>query len=355
MKIKKLIISAFGPYADIQELDFENYLDGKNMFVITGNTGAGKTTIFDAINFALYGEASGSDREGKSLRSDFADPTTPTEVELWFSLRDKDYYIKRSPQYFRAKQKGEGLTESKPTAEIKLKDKTVSGPKEVTKLVEEILGITSDQFKQLVMIPQGEFKKLLNSDSDKKEEIFRKIFGTKIFSDIQQNIKNEANNLKKSIEIVQRDRENRIRSFTLRNDDEGLNNLINNKDLNISLILDKFNDSIKKDKEEEEELKINLDKINIEINGISKNLTLAKETNKKLEDLKKYKDEFEKLSLLKDQYKNKEEKLKLAKKAQTALTFEEKYQEKKRYLTKSKEALKISEENLIRYKEDLEK
>ena len=355
MKIKKLVISAFGPYADIQVLDFEKYLDDKNMFVITGNTGAGKTTIFDAINYALYGEASGSDREGKSLRSDFADPTTPTEVELWFSLRDKDYYIKRSPQYFRAKQKGEGFTESKPTAEIKLKDKTISGPKEVTKLVEEILGITCDQFKQLVMIPQGEFKKLLNSDSDKKEEIFRKIFGTKIFSDIQQNIKNEANNLKKSIEIVQRDRENKIRSFTLRNDDEGLNNLINNKDLNISLILDKFNDSIKKDKEEEEELKIKLDKVNNEINSISKNLTLAKETNKKLEDLKKYKDEFDNLSLLKDQYKNKEEKLKLAKKAQTALSFEEKYEEKKRYLNKSKEALKISEENLIRYKEDLEK
>lgn len=355
MKIKKLVISAFGPYADIQVLDFEKYLDDKNMFVITGNTGAGKTTIFDAINYALYGEASGSDREGKSLRSDFADPTTPTEVELWFSLRDKDYYIKRSPQYFRAKQKGEGFTENKPTAEIKLKDKTISGPKEVTKLVEEILGITCDQFKQLVMIPQGEFKKLLNSDSDKKEEIFRKIFGTKIFSDIQQNIKNEANNLKKSIEIVQRDRENKIRSFTLRNDDEGLNNLINNKDLNISLILDKFNDSIKKDKEEEEELKIKLDKVNNEINSISKNLTLAKETNKKLEDLKKYKDEFDNLSLLKDQYKNKEEKLKLAKKAQTALSFEEKYEEKKRYLNKSKEALKISEENLIRYKEDLEK
>ncbi len=355
MRIKKLVISAFGPYADRQELDFENHLDGKNMFVITGNTGAGKTTIFDAINFALYGEASGSDREGKSLRSDFADPTTPTEVELWFSLRDKDYYIKRSPQYFRAKQRGEGFTESKPNAEIKLKDKTVSGPKEVTKLVEDILGITCDQFKQLVMIPQGEFKKLLNSDSDKKEEIFRKIFGTKIFSDIQQNIKNEANSLKKSIEIIQRDRENRIRSFTLRHDDEELNNLINIKDLNISLILEKFNFSIKKDKEEEEELKIKLDKVNNEINNISKNLTLAKETNKKLEDLKKYKDEFEKLSSLKDDYKNKEEKLKLSKRAQTAAAFEEKYEEKKKYLNKSKEALKISEENLIKYKENLEK
>lgn len=355
MRIKKLVISAFGPYADRQELDFEANLDGKNMFVITGNTGAGKTTIFDAINFALYGEASGSDREGKSLRSDFADPTTPTEVELWFSLRDKDYYIKRSPQYFRAKQRGEGFTESKPNAEIKLKDKTVSGPKEVTRLIEEILGITCDQFKQLVMIPQGEFKKLLNSDSDKKEEIFRKIFGTKIFSDIQQNIKNEANDLRKSIEIIQRDRENKIRSFSCRSDDEELINIINNKDLNISLILEQFKYSINKDKEEEKELKRKLGNINNEINNISKELTLAKETNKKLEDLKKYKDELENLNLLKDEYKLKEEKLKLAKKAQIALSFEEKYEEKKKYLNKSKEALKISEANLLKYKEDLEK
>ena len=138
MKLKKLVMSAFGPYAERQELDFESNLDGKNMFVITGNTGAGKTTIFDAINFALYGEASGSDREGKSLRSDFADPQTPTEVELWFSLRNKEYYVKRSPQYFRAKQRGEGFTESKPSAELKIgEQKTITGPKEVGKEIED--------------------------------------------------------------------------------------------------------------------------------------------------------------------------------------------------------------------------
>ena len=176
MKIKKLIVSAFGPYATEQELDFEKYLDNQNMFVITGNTGAGKTTIFDAINFVLYGEASGSERDGKSLRSDFADSSTKTEVKLWFSLKNKDYYIKRSPQYFRSKQRGEGLTENKAEAELIYDDKTITGTKEVTRQVEEILGITCEQFKQLVMIPQGEFKKLLNSDSDKKEEQLKDIW-----------------------------------------------------------------------------------------------------------------------------------------------------------------------------------
>ena len=90
VKIKRLKFNAFGPYATEVDLDFEENLNNKNMFVITGNTGAGKTTIFDAINFALYGEASGSDRDGRAFRSDFADPTSDTEVELWFSLKGKD-------------------------------------------------------------------------------------------------------------------------------------------------------------------------------------------------------------------------------------------------------------------------
>ena len=106
MKLQKLIISAFGPYANTQVLDFESNLKDQTMFVISGNTGAGKTTIFDAINFALYGNASGSERDGKSLRSDFASSDTDTEIELWFSLKNKYYYIKRCPQYERAKLRG---------------------------------------------------------------------------------------------------------------------------------------------------------------------------------------------------------------------------------------------------------
>lgn len=355
MIIKKLIVSAFGPYATEQELDFESFLSDKNMFVITGNTGAGKTTIFDAINFVLYGEASGSERDGKSLRSDFAEPSTKTEVKLWFSLKGKEYYIKRSPQYFRPKQKGEGFTESKAEAELIYDDKTITGSKEVTRQVEEILGITSDQFKQLVMIPQGEFKKLLNSDSDKKEEIFRKIFGTKIFSDIQQNIKNEANNLKKSIEEVLRDRENRIRSFKLRKDDTLLSGLILNKDLNVELILEEFNKSIELDKEEEKALKEKNDNLKLKLDNLSKELVLGKEVNKKLETLEKYKKEFEELNALKEEFKLKEEELKYAKKAVTALNYEEKYNEKNKALIRIQNNLNASIEKINKFKVDLEK
>ncbi|MCI6693938.1 MAG: AAA family ATPase [Clostridium sp.] len=355
MKIKKLIVSAFGPYATEQELDFEKYLDNQNMFVITGNTGAGKTTIFDAINFVLYGEASGSERDGKSLRSDFADSSTKTEVKLWFSLKNKDYYIKRSPQYFRSKQRGEGLTENKAEAELIYDDKTITGTKEVTRQVEEILGITCEQFKQLVMIPQGEFKKLLNSDSDKKEEIFRKIFGTKVFSDIQNNIKTEANSLKKSIEEVLRDRENKIKSFQLRKDDDLLNSLILNKDLNIELILEEFVKSIDADKEEDRILKEKEDNIKSKLDNLSKELVLGKEANKKLETLEKYKIDFERLNALKESFKLKEEELRYAKKAVTALNYEEKYIEKKRILDRIRKNLSISIENLNKLKIHLEK
>lgn len=121
------------------------------------------------------------------------------------------------------------------------------------------------------MIPQGEFKKLLNSDSDKKEEIFRKIFGTKVFSDIQNNIKTEANSLKKSIEEVLRDRENKIKSFQLRKDDDLLNSLILNKDLNIELILEEFVKSIDADKEEDRILKEKEDNIKSKLDNYLKN------------------------------------------------------------------------------------
>lgn len=355
MKIKRLKFNAFGPYATEVDLDFEKNLNNKNMFVITGNTGAGKTTIFDTINFALYGEASGSDRDGKAFRSDFADKASDTEVELWFSLRGKEYYIKRNPNYFRAKLRGDGFTEQKAGAEIKFDDKNISGAKEVTRLVEDILGITSEQFKQLVMIPQGEFKKLLNADSDKKEEIFRKIFGTKVFSDIQQNIKTEANNLKKAIENIQRDRENRIRAFLFREDDIDLKSLVSNKDLNINLILEGFYDSIAKDEKDENIIKENLQKVNDEINKLSKELALANDINKKLENLEIYKKEFNDLTLLKEEYKLKEDKLDNGKKAATVLSYEDKYKEKKNYLSKNEKELNESNERLNNYKVSLEK
>lgn len=356
MKLQKLVINGFGPYALKQELDFEISLKDKNMFVITGNTGAGKTTIFDAINFALYGEASGSDRDGKSLRSDFADPDTPTEVELWFSLRGKEYYVKRTPTYLKPKQRGAGFTESKATAEIKLsKDKTITGAKEVTKEVENILGITAEQFKQLVMIPQGEFKKLLNAKSEEKEDIFRKIFGTEIFESIQKQIKEEANKLKKVVENVERDRWNKVKSFIHKSEDEELYRLINAYNPNIDKLMISFEEYIEKDLKEQKSLEEKMQQVNETIKKIQNEIALGEAVNKRFITHEKNKEELEKLNLKVEEYNNKKLQLERGRKAITVKAFEEKYNDKNREFKALDNKLSEITRNLVSYKQDYEK
>lgn len=329
MKLQKLVISGFGPYALRQELDFENSLKDKNMFVITGNTGAGKTTIFDAINFALYGEASGSERDGKSLRSDFADPNTATEVELWFSLRGKDYYIKRSPSYMRPKQRGEGLVESKATAEIKLsKDKTLTGASDVTKEVEKILGITSEQFKQLVMIPQGEFKRLLLAKNEEKEDIFRKIFGTEVFENVQKQIKKQAGDLEINIKGIMRDRLNRIRSFNCREKDEELFRLINAEKPNIELIMNSFYEFIREDKEELKNIEANINKVEGSIKKLSTDRDLGVEIIKKFDKVEINKKELDALNSHHGEFDIKKELVNKGKKTLNVKVYEDRYEDK---------------------------
>ena len=164
MRPIKLTISAFGPYASKQVIDFEE-LKGRNIFVISGKTGAGKTTIFDAISYALYGEASGESRETDSLRSHFADDNTETYVELEFELRGEKYTVNRVPKQKKKKARGEGYTEKSADATLTLPDgKVITKVKNVTDKIIEILGITREQFKQIVMLAQGEFKKLYAVD-----------------------------------------------------------------------------------------------------------------------------------------------------------------------------------------------
>lgn len=197
MRPIKLSISAFGPYADKQVIDFEE-LNGRNIFVISGKTGAGKTTIFDAISYALYGEASGESRETDSLRSHFADDDVETFVELEFELKGERYIVNRVPKQ-KEKSRGEGFTEKSADATLTLPDgKVITKVTNVTNKLIEILGITRDQFKQIVMLPQGEFKKLLLADSLEREGIFRKIFNTYDFEKIQIDLKEKAISLSKN-------------------------------------------------------------------------------------------------------------------------------------------------------------
>ncbi len=190
LKPTKLIISAFGPYADtMPEIDFRQF-ESKGLFLISGDTGAGKTTIFDAICFALFGEASGCHRDTKNLRSEYAKDSAESFVDFYFSHQGKNYHIYRSPSYDRQKQRGEGIITVKEKAILYCEsEKPVEGLREVEIAVQELLHINSKQFKQIAMIAQGEFWDLLNAKTEERTVILRTIFMTGSYKNIEYKLK----------------------------------------------------------------------------------------------------------------------------------------------------------------------
>lgn len=191
MRPLKLVVTAFGPYSGRTEFDFEK-LGKSGLYLITGDTGAGKTTIFDAITFALYGRASGSVRSSDMLRSKYAEADVPTEVELDFEYRNKRYKIKRSPEYLRPKKRGEGFTAETAKAEFYCGETLFNGKiEEVNAEIEKVMGVTREQFMQIAMIAQGDFMKLLLADSEERKKIFRGIFKTENFDRLTDRLKEE--------------------------------------------------------------------------------------------------------------------------------------------------------------------
>jgi exonuclease SbcC len=187
MKPIKLVLSAFGPYAAETTVDFEK-LGGEGVFLITGDTGSGKTTLFDAISFALYGEASGGKarRDSKSFRSDYAAPTDETRVVYEFAHKQNTYRITRNPEYERPKSLGEGTTLNKASAEFYCFEtgEQITRLEGVTARVEALIGLTRDQFSQTAMIAQGDFLKILNAKSDVRKQLFQTVFNTGIYASL---------------------------------------------------------------------------------------------------------------------------------------------------------------------------
>ena len=185
MRPIQLTMQAFGPYAQRTELDFAR-LKEQNIFVITGPTGAGKTTIFDAICYALYGKATG-ERSEKGLRSDFVQEEEHliTEVIFRFAVRGKVYEVKRQPAQRLPKRSGQGFKEGAHEAELRCVEHDSFAPlsklKEVDEKVQEILGLDYEQFRKIVMIPQGEFRRFLNAPTAEKQQILRQLFGTAFY------------------------------------------------------------------------------------------------------------------------------------------------------------------------------
>jgi len=189
MRPLKLTVSAFGPYAGKQEIDFES-LGKSGLYLITGDTGAGKTTIFDAITFALFGEASGDNRSADMLRSKYAKAEDPTFAKLTFEYNGKVYTVKRNPEYDRAKIRLTGTTKQSAEAVLYLPDgATVTSIKEVNKAIRDIIGLTREQFSQVSMISQGDFRKLLQAETKERQKIFRDIFGTFLYVTLQEQLK----------------------------------------------------------------------------------------------------------------------------------------------------------------------
>ncbi len=192
MRPTKLSLSAFGPFAGETALDLTR-LGDSGLFLLTGDTGAGKTTLFDALCFALYGQVSGSWRGSSNLRSDFADPAAKTWVELEFTHRGRAYRVRRSPSYQRPKQRGSGFTTEKPDATFWPPDAPpISGERAVSTAVQELLGIDCGQFKQVGMIAQGEFMQLLNASTEQRSKILRQVFGTQSYQRLAERLHAEA-------------------------------------------------------------------------------------------------------------------------------------------------------------------
>ena len=190
MRPIKLTMSAFGSYAGVETIDFE---DVGGVFLITGDTGAGKTTIFDAIMYALYDQTSGGKRDGNMMRSQYASLQTETYVELEFEYKGKNYRILRNPEYERESKRRDKDGNPKKTIEksrvtLFLPDGTeyMGKKQETNRKIVEIIGLDAAQFTQTVMIAQGEFLRLLHAKSDERKEIFSRIFDTRIFADIQR-------------------------------------------------------------------------------------------------------------------------------------------------------------------------
>lgn len=207
MRPLKLTMAGFGPYAGTQKLDFEK-LGSSGLYLITGDTGAGKTTIFDAITYALFGEPSGESRSAAMLRSMYARPEDYTYVELEFIHNDQNYTIRRNPAYKRVKKAGKAPSDEKADVQLTYPDgRSVTRLKDVDTAIREIIGLTREQFAQVSMISQGEFRKVLQAETKERQEIFRDIFKTRPYEQLQKRLDDEARALNRQLDEARRSRQ----------------------------------------------------------------------------------------------------------------------------------------------------
>lgn len=310
MKPLKLTMSAFGSYAEKNVIDFTGQQQG--IFLITGDTGAGKTTIFDAITYALYNQTSGGERNGNMMRSQYAQPETETYVELEFLYRGQTYRVRRNPDYKITKTLKNGkIREQKVphSVELTLPDGTVFPEKKnaTDAKIIEILGLTADQFSQIVMIAQGDFLKLLYTKSDERKMIFSKLFRTDIYWKIQENLR------RKSMEMDERIQEN-DRAFE--QEKSRIIPLPESEELPLDEIVERLRERLKDALKEQ-----NLRRANVE--ELNKKITKYEEINKLFVSLEKIRQTGKELEARQAESKERRQQIENARKADKVLVAEQ--------------------------------
>lgn len=306
MKPLNLKMSAFGPYKNEVEINFKK-LGTNNIFLITGDTGAGKTTIFDAISYALFNEVSGSNRPITSLRSKFA-TIEDTYVELEFEHKGKEYKIRRVPEYERTKKTGEGTTKNIADAYLEYEDKIITGVKNVNDKIIELIGINAKQFKQISMLAQGEFIKILFAESKDRTEIFRKIFETNIYEQISTNLSILSTETKKDVDRLKTIFQTNTSNIRWIEKPVAID-LIDLKKitkLDIDEILNLIEKEIQANKEKVKEEEKENEKLKKEIEKLREKIKKIEEQNEKVKKYKQYLEENKELKEKAKEIKEKE-------------------------------------------------
>lgn len=349
MRPIKLTMTAFGPYAGEEVIDFTR-LGGRNIFLITGPTGAGKTTVFDGISYAVFGSASGSDRDGENLRSHFAKDEILTRVELEFELRGRRYHIKRIPKQNKRKARGEGMTEQKADAELRLMSRdrpgeyeTVSGISRVNEKIGEILGISYEQFRQIIMIPQGEFRRLITEESSEREKILQRIFGTEGFKRVQDRLWDMEKALRnKSASLEERISEN-VRGVDPGENEELRLQLENGSIETVQKGIGLF---IEEDIRRESELAVSIDRVQGDVVAKNNEIAMRSEDNRKFQNRDTALTRRAELEARKGEYAQKERNLEKARKALALAPLEDNLNAKEASLNTKKAEAETAEKAL---------
>ena len=354
MKPVLLTICGWGPYKDKTTIDFTKF-QNHNLFLITGQTGAGKTTVFDALTYALYGTLSGDVREKGFVRSDFADEDTKTYVELIMTHKGQEYFIYRNPEYLRPKKRKSGASEStkeRENANLTLPDGTIiAGNNDVTEKIKEILSMDVSQFKQISMIAQGDFSRMILASPAEKTSIFRQIFATGMYAKLQSKLKEMSAELLGKYTIYKNKMEEDIHMLTLSTDEwEEMTNGDNIDFLKAAQYLEtlykeeqkKIAKTIQEQKDYEEK-----------IIQLHKEKTVAQQINKEFEDYEKVQIKHQKLQENAPYIKELEKQLELAKKAQTLQYEEKELRAKATEIERLAEKLRITNEEIAAIQQNI--